>query len=96
MSQKKDTRRKFVFSGAALLSSLALWRWSKPAPAETKKVKMLSEDGQLVEVDEAILAAIRKSARRGEAIACNSNTIITAGDKMKLTLEGIKNFVRRK
>jgi hypothetical protein len=96
MSKKNDTRRKFVFSGAALLSSLALWKWSKPAPASSKKVKMLSEDGELVEVDEAVLAAIRKSARRDEAISCNSNTIIPVGDKMKLKLEGIKNFVRRK
>jgi hypothetical protein len=98
MSLKKiiDSRRKFVISGAALLSALALWKWSKPAPAVTKKVRMLSEDGELVEVDEAVLAAIRQSTRRGDAIVCNSNTVITADDKIKLKLEGIKNFVRRK
>ena len=94
--QKIDSRRRFVFTGAAILSSLAFWKWAPAAAEVPKKIKMLSEDGQLVEVDESVLEAIRKTRRTGESLTCNSNSIISSGDKIKIKLEGIRDFIKRK
>jgi hypothetical protein len=48
-----SSRKKFLLWGAALLGSLGLLKYINRKPAEEKKttVKMLSQDGTLVEVD---------------------------------------------
>jgi hypothetical protein len=48
-----STRKKFILWGAALLGSLGILKYIIRKPAEEKKttVKMLSQDGKLVEVD---------------------------------------------
>lgn len=48
-----SSRKKFLLWGAALLGSIGLLKYINRKPAEEKKttVKMLSQDGRLVEVD---------------------------------------------
>jgi hypothetical protein len=48
-----SSRKKFIFWGAALLASLGLMKYINRKSLEEKKttVKMLSQDGTLVEVD---------------------------------------------
>ena len=71
-------RRKFVW-GASILSMMAivagvlklpfLNRKKTPAgnpESKTKMVKMLTEDGRLVEIDEALLTASRKKITDSE------------------------------
>lgn len=51
------TRKKFLFAGFAVVSFLGIGKWfSKKKKPQT--VKMLSEEGQLVEVD---ISRIRKT-----------------------------------
>ena len=47
------SRKKFIVWGAAILGSLGLMKYINRKPVEEKKntVKMLSQDGTLVEVD---------------------------------------------
>ena len=53
MEQKPNTssRRKFVFWGLGIVSSLTALKMMLPKKKKTVTVKMLSEDGKLVEVD---------------------------------------------
>ncbi|HRH50670.1 MAG TPA: hypothetical protein PLP23_18085 [Panacibacter sp.] len=61
---KISSRKKFVLGCAAMVASLtALKFWlPKEAPAKKKKdtVKMLTQDGRLVEIDRAMLTAKSK------------------------------------
>jgi hypothetical protein len=52
-AKDSSTRKKFILWGAALLGSLGILKYIIRKPAEEKKttVKMLSQDGKLVEVD---------------------------------------------
>ena len=54
----KNNRRRFLYGAAGTLSALFLWRFNKKEVKEEKvePVKMLTEDGQLVEVDPRYLA----------------------------------------
>jgi hypothetical protein len=60
----KTTRKSFVTRGlgwAALLMAAAIpLTWRKKPRNKGKMVKMLSQDGQLVEVDESLLPSNRK------------------------------------
>lgn len=52
--KKSPSRRKFLFWGAGLLSGASLFRFawmSKAREKEEESVKMLTQDGRLVEVD---------------------------------------------
>jgi len=55
-----SSRKKFIFWGAALLGSIGVLQYfnrTTPVPEEKKNtVKMLTQDGKLVEVDVANLA----------------------------------------
>ena len=56
-----NSRRKLLYWAAAAFSGVFIWRFNKKVPeAETSPVKMLTEDGQLVEVDPRFLSAGRK------------------------------------
>lgn len=51
-SQKTSTRKKFLLWGATVLSSLSLLKLIPVGKQEKKEtVKMLTQDGKLVEVD---------------------------------------------
>lgn len=92
----KPDRRKFVYWTAGILSALAFWKIAPPPAPEQKTVKMLSEDGELVEIDEKYLAEIRNIKRSDEAINCAPNTIASTGRIVKTPLNEIKNFIKRK
>lgn len=56
-TKNNTTRKKFLYAGLAVVSFLGIGKWfTKKKKAQT--VKMLSEDGQLVEVD---ISHIRKT-----------------------------------
>lgn len=62
--QKTSTRKKFLLWGAALISVVTFSRFftntQKPtdtANEENKTVKMLTQDGRLVEIDKKLLAS---------------------------------------
>lgn len=47
----KNGRRRLFYWAAGVLSTLVLWRFHKKVQKENEPVRMLTEDGQLVEVD---------------------------------------------
>jgi len=57
----KPSRKKFLWLGTAALVVGGFFKFfSKPSKKETTKVKMLTQDGHLVEVDKALLASGKK------------------------------------
>jgi hypothetical protein len=66
----KTSRKSFVARGlgwAALLMAAAIpFTWRKKPLNKGKMVKMLSQDGQLVEVDESLLPSNRKKITDAE------------------------------
>ncbi len=58
---KSPTRKKFLFFGAAILSSLAFFKiFPKHKKQKKETVKMLTQDGRLVEIDKTFLASSKK------------------------------------
>ena len=57
---KNQSRRKFISWGVASAAVLAAFKFIKPAAKKTETVKMLTQEGKLVEVDIAALSASRK------------------------------------
>lgn len=56
-----NKRRKFLYWGASMLTALVFWRVNKNVEQEkVEPVRMLGEDGQLVEVDPRYLSKGRK------------------------------------
>ena len=52
-----NSRRKLLYWAAGTFSGLLFWRFKKHVPKqESSPIKMLTEDGQLVEVDPRFLA----------------------------------------
>lgn len=64
--QKSITRKKFVLWGLAILSFLAVLGMRFFPKKKNKMVRMLTEDGRLVEVDEAVLSSHRKKISNAE------------------------------
>jgi hypothetical protein len=64
-SNKKD-RRKMIYWVAGALSVLTFWKYMPSPKKEEKPVKMLTEDGQLVEVDMKHLKGKRSRLRSEE------------------------------
>lgn len=57
---KNQSRRKFISWGVASAAVLAAFKLVKPAAKKTETVKMLTQEGKLVEVEIAALSASRK------------------------------------
>jgi hypothetical protein len=69
MEQKPKTasRKKFLLAGAAVLSSIGILKFiSTGKKKKTDTVKMLTEKGELVEVDIAALPAKKKKITNTE------------------------------
>jgi hypothetical protein len=65
------SRRKFTLFGLGMLSSVSvfgIWSFTKKEPETGKKntVKMLAQDGTLVEVDASLLSANRRKVSNDE------------------------------
>ena len=62
MEQKPETssRKKFVLWGLGILSSVTAFKLITPAKKKKDTVKMLTQDGKLVEVDKELLAPGKK------------------------------------
>jgi hypothetical protein len=69
--KRTDSRKKFLLSGAAILSALAIWKFipgrkSKQDSPTNETVKMLTQDGKLVEIDKRLLASSGKKISNEE------------------------------
>jgi hypothetical protein len=63
----KSTRKKFLLWGAAALTSVGLLKFFKRSqPVKSDTVKMLTQDGTLVEIDKNLLARATKKASTKE------------------------------
>lgn len=61
------SRKKFLLWGASALASLTAFRFfGPPKPKTTETVKMLTRDGQLVEVDKSLLSSNPKKISNTE------------------------------
>lgn len=61
MEPKQQSRKKFLWWGAAVVAAVTGSRFLKKQPVATGKedketVKMLTQDGRLVEIDKSLLA----------------------------------------
>lgn len=63
---KNQTRRKFIAWGVASAAILAAVKLITPSGKKPETVKMLTQDGKLVEVDIASLPAKKKKITYGE------------------------------
>ena len=58
--KKINSRRKFMMWGASIISGLSLISLGVRAKREKKTVKMLTQDGKLVEVDKSLLTGTKE------------------------------------
>jgi cobalamin biosynthesis protein CbiD len=63
---KNQTRRKFITWGVASAAMLAAFKFITPSRKKPETVKMLTEDGRLVEVNIASLPSKKKKITNGE------------------------------
>lgn len=71
--QKSSTRKKFLLWGAALISAVTFSKYFTSTKktviacgSESETVKMLGEDGRLVEIDKKLLASSGKKISNEE------------------------------
>ena len=68
MEQKTNqapSRRKFIFLGLGTVAFFSVFKFLK-TPGKKKTLKMLTQDGRLVEINEALLPSKRKKITNGE------------------------------
>jgi hypothetical protein len=59
--EKKTSRKRFLLLGSTLLASVAALKFLKASkPEKSEMVKMLAQDGTLVEIDKALLISSAK------------------------------------
>ena len=59
-NQNQSSRKKFVTWGLAILASATVLRFIIPGKKKKGTVKMLTQDGKLVEVDETLLSGSKR------------------------------------
>ena len=59
-NKKNISRSKFLKWSVGLAGSIAALRFFKSKPSQIQTVKMLAEDGTLIEVDAALLNVFKK------------------------------------
>jgi hypothetical protein len=69
----KDSRRKFFLWGISIAASVTAIKFLWPAGKKTRPVKMLSEDGKLVEVDPRFISRTGKKVSDKEVITWVKN-----------------------
>lgn len=60
VENKNQSRRKFISWGVASAAVVAAFKFINPSPKKTETVKMLTQDGKLVEIDTAVLPSKKK------------------------------------
>ena len=66
-NQKITTRKKFLLWGGVLVASITAWKWLPGGRSvKSNTVKMLSQDGTLVEIDKSLLASSGKKISNKE------------------------------
>lgn len=66
-SPQNSSRKKFLLWSAAILASASILKFIKgPKKQEEEKIKMLTQDGQLVEIDKKLLANTGKKISNQE------------------------------
>jgi tellurite resistance protein len=63
---KSESRRKFIALGVASAAVIAAFKFIASSSKKPATVKMLTQDGKLVEVDIAALSATKKKITNGE------------------------------
>lgn len=63
---KKQSRRKFIAWGVASAALFSAIKFLRPSPPKTETVKMLTQDGKLVEIDMAALPSKKKKITNNE------------------------------
>jgi hypothetical protein len=64
---KKTSRKRFLLWGSTLLASATALKFIKASkPKKSETVKMLAQDGTLVEIDKALLASSVKKITNEE------------------------------
>ena len=63
---KTQNRRKFIAWGVASAAVFAAFKFITPSRKKPETVKMLTQDGKLVEVDIAALPSKKKKITNGE------------------------------
>ncbi|MDP4215590.1 MAG: hypothetical protein Q8927_05265 [Bacteroidota bacterium] len=70
-NKDKTSRKKFVVRGLGGLATVLIaaslpFAWRKKPQKKAKMVRMLTEDGRLVEVDESLLPSNKRKVTDGE------------------------------
>ena len=81
MEKEKDkpSRKKFVFWGIAILSSITALKFLPSTKKKKETIKMLTQDGRLVEVDKDRIAASKGKITDAELKAWVKNNKLTSG-----------------
>ncbi|HYM94313.1 MAG TPA: hypothetical protein VET23_09265 [Chitinophagaceae bacterium] len=64
-TSKTPSRRKFLFLGLGTVAFFSIFKFVKPGKKQ-KTVKMLTQDGRLVEISEDLLPSERKKVTNNE------------------------------
>jgi hypothetical protein len=66
-AEKKTSRKRFLLWGSTLLASVTALKFLKASkPEKSETVKMLTQDGTLVEIDKALLTSSAKKITNEE------------------------------
>ena len=60
LEKEKSSRKKFVLWGLGIASALTAFRFISPAKRKKETVKMLTQDGKLVEIEKDRLPVKKK------------------------------------
>ena len=66
IENKNQTRRKFITWGVISATAMAAFKFIKPSGNKPQTIKMLTEDGKLVEIDIASLPPQKKKITNKE------------------------------
>jgi hypothetical protein len=81
-AEKKTSRKRFLLWGSTLLASVTALKFLKASkPEKSETVKMLTQDGTLVEIDKALLTSSAKA-------------LLTSSAK-KITNEELQHWIKK-
>jgi len=72
-ANKSSSRKKFIVLGLSAVAFFSLFKFAIPSSKKTKMVKMLTQDGKLVEVDEELLKGKKEKIKDKEIFSWIKN-----------------------